>query len=314
MGRPRRTVLEYRNYELPADFPILALTGDHWHISSVPGKRLHIHNCLEIGVCHSAGGTMVFNRRQVHFSAGDVTCIARNVPHTTWSDPDAPSRWSYLFLDPDALLGPGALRQIRGLRDVGFFLSDCSLLLHEEQAPWAKRYAEDIISELTDRQPGYQPRVQGLVAALLVGMLRIYSQEETETLRDSDMSSVAPALDYIHENYMINFPQERLSQLCHLSPTHFRRVFKEEIGISSLEFLHQTRILNSCTLLRSSNLSITEVAWRVGYNSLSSFNRQFSRAMGCSPTAWRKTAADGPPPSLMTFTGWMTAEPGPDRS
>ena len=311
MARPRRKVLEYRNYELPADFPLLVLTGDQWHISPIPGKHLHIHNCLEIGVCHTSGGTMVFNNQHIHFSAGDVTCIARNVPHTTWSDPEEASRWSYLFLEPDALLGPAALRQISGLKDAGYFLSDCHLLLHGSRDAWARRYAEDIIQEMAEQPPGYQARVRGLCVALLIGMLRVYSQEETESVRDPEMSFLSPALDYIHEKYMLDFPQERLSQACHLSPTHFRRLFKEEIGTSPLAFLHQTRILKSCALLRSSGLSVTEVAGKVGYNSLSSYNRHFSQAMGCTPMAWRKTAVDSPRPSLLTFTGWTAAEAVP---
>lgn len=311
MARPKPAVLEYRNYELPADFPILTLTGDQWHISPVPGKHLHIHNCLEIGICHSSGGTMIFDNRRVHFSAGDVTCIARNVPHTTWSDPGAPSRWSYLFLDPDALLGPSVLRHHSGLKDAGYFLSDCHLLFQPDRHPWAAWYVKKIIREMVDCTPGCQAVVRGLITALLIDMLRVYSREETESVRDPCMSALSPALDYIHENYMLNFPQDRLSEICHLSPTHFRRLFKAQIGASPLAFLHQTRILKSCTLLRTSEYSVTEIAERVGYNSLSSYNRHFSETMGCPPTEWRKTAGSSPRPSLLTFTGWTEAESVP---
>ena len=308
MPRPKRAVLEYRNYELPPEFPLLVLTGDSWHISPVPSKHLHIHNCLEIGICHSSGGTMVFERQKVHFSAGDVTCIARNVPHTTWSDPEEASRWSYLFLDPEALLGPAVLRQQGAAGDSGYFLSDCHLLLHGAEQPWAKEYAEDIIAEMEAKAPGYEAVVRGLCAALLVRMLRIYAQEKDDSARDRYISAISPALDYVHEHYMQDFPQETLAALCYLSPTHFRRLFKEQIGTTPLDFLHQTRILKSCTLLRSSGLSVTEIAGRVGYNSVSSYNRHFARAMGCSPMEWRRTAGDHLRPSLLTFTGWTEAE------
>ena len=308
MARPKHTVLEYRNYELPADFPALVLTGDRWHISPIPGKHLHIHNCLEIGLCHSAGGTLVLDDQQVHFSAGDVTCIARNVPHTTWSDPEEASRWSYLFLDADTLLGPSVLRQHSGLKDAGHFLSDCRLLLHAESQPWLRSLVEEIIEEMQRKAPGYHTCVRSLCTALLIGMLRVYSQEDKKDVRDPHMSVISPALDYIHENYMLDFPQEVLSSLCHLSPTHFRRLFREQIGTSPLSFLHQTRILKSCTLLRSSALSVTEIADRVGYNSLSSYNRHFSQALGSTPREWRKASGDNLQPSLLTFTGWTEAE------
>ncbi len=55
MPKPRHIVTEYRNYYLPVDFPLLLLTGEHWKISDIPSSRLHFHNCLEIGVCHSWG-------------------------------------------------------------------------------------------------------------------------------------------------------------------------------------------------------------------------------------------------------------------
>ncbi len=60
MSRPPRTVIEYRNYELPADFPIQMLSGENWRISDVPSGVLHFHNCLEIGLCESDGGFLGF--------------------------------------------------------------------------------------------------------------------------------------------------------------------------------------------------------------------------------------------------------------
>ena len=53
MSKPKNIVTEYRNYYLPVDFPLLLLTGEHWKISDIPSSRLHFHNCLEIGICHS---------------------------------------------------------------------------------------------------------------------------------------------------------------------------------------------------------------------------------------------------------------------
>ncbi|MCR4756979.1 MAG: AraC family transcriptional regulator, partial [Butyrivibrio sp.] len=61
MSKPKKTVIEYRNYELPLNFPILLLTGDRWHISDVKSGKLHFHNCLEIGICHSDSGMIEFD-------------------------------------------------------------------------------------------------------------------------------------------------------------------------------------------------------------------------------------------------------------
>ena len=65
MARPRIIFSEYRNYELPADFPILALHGDNWLISPVQSPRLHFHNCVEIGICRRGSGEMIIGEDQV---------------------------------------------------------------------------------------------------------------------------------------------------------------------------------------------------------------------------------------------------------
>lgn len=99
-----KQVIEYRNYYLPSSFPVLLLTGESWKISDIPSENLHFHNCLEIGFCHSDSGTLEFcNGMAIPFSEGDVTCIPRNIPHTTYSSPSTRSRWSYLFFDPRRL-------------------------------------------------------------------------------------------------------------------------------------------------------------------------------------------------------------------
>lgn len=99
-----KPVIEYRNYYLPSSFPVLLLTGDNWKISDVKSEHLHFHNCLEVGICHSRSGILEFcNSMTMPFSEGDVTCIPRNIPHTTYSAPCTKSRWSYLFFDPRQL-------------------------------------------------------------------------------------------------------------------------------------------------------------------------------------------------------------------
>ena len=104
MSRNHKKVVEYRNYYLPNNFPVLLLTGPKWIISPVASSTLHFHNCLELGYCHEGSGTLEFgNGKSFRFSAGDVTCIPRNIPHTTYSDRDALSRWSWIFLQPERL-------------------------------------------------------------------------------------------------------------------------------------------------------------------------------------------------------------------
>lgn len=58
MGAAARESLEYRSYSLPEDFPVLCLSGAAWEISPRPGRRLHFHSLVALGVCHSWHGTL----------------------------------------------------------------------------------------------------------------------------------------------------------------------------------------------------------------------------------------------------------------
>lgn len=105
MNRKQYENMEYRNYRLQKDFPVFFLSGEQWRISDVPSSRLHFHNCVEIGVCHTCGGTLRVYDSCFPFQAGDITCIPQNVPHTTWSERGTKSQWSYLFLTRSLYFG-----------------------------------------------------------------------------------------------------------------------------------------------------------------------------------------------------------------
>jgi AraC-like DNA-binding protein len=315
MPRPKRAVLEYRNYELPAGFPLIVLTGNEWIISATPSSRLHFHNCLEIGICHSGSGTMLFNHLPAEFGPGSITCVGRNIPHTTWSKPDDPSLWSYLFLDPELLLGQDMFQQLALPSQGQSFLNNCHIVLSANQAPWGESLAQGIIGEQTRQEAGYQFSMRGYCMVLLIHLLRAYySGQFTENAQRENTHVISPALDYIRKQYNQSFDQKRLADLCHLSISHFRRLFREQVGASPLTFLHQTRILNSCTLLRASERLISEVSSAVGYDSLSSFNRHFRQIMGLTPSEWRRSSGRTGRPSLLEFSGWTKAENPGEKS
>ena len=312
MARPKQPVIEYRSYELPPDFPLIALTGDQWHISPVPSKRLHFHNCLEIGICHSDSGMMVLGEQQLPFRKGFVTCIARNVPHTTWSSPGEHSLWSYLYVDPEALIGRSGLAVIPDLNEFNRLLSSCCLLLSPEEHPWAMPMVLDILKECEAQAEGCRVCVRALFLALMIRLLRIFSRDR-KAEPEKNLTVLAPALDYLYAHYNQTFPLETLADVCHMSPANFRLLFHAQLGTNPLNFLHQMRILKSCTYLRTSKRSVSDVAAQVGYASLSCFNQHFQRVMGCTPSAWRRSGASVRP-SLVQRSGWLEAEEPEDAA
>lgn len=314
MARPRSTIMEFRSYELPSDFPLLILSGDTWRISSVPSGRLHFHNCFEIGVCLSDSGTIQMGSDRLPFEAGCVTCMARNTPHTTWSASGKSSLWAFLYLDPEALLGRAFINKLTDSRAFDNMLSDCGLLFSRREHPWAELLVREIIEEMSAGRPDYRIYVQMLCAAFFVRLLRVYAVSADQQSGNRVNTSIFPALNYIHTHYMQAFRQDTLASICHLSPVHFRRLFKAQMVMTPLCYLHNVRILKSCTLLRSSEESIASIASQVGYTTLSCYNRHFLELIGCTPSAWRKLPDGAAHYSLVSYTGWQRPETGEEIS
>ena len=158
------------------------------------------------------------------------------------------------------------------------------------------------------QQADFLPCVQGLFEALFFRLFRIYNASAPSPSSPFLLSSLSPALDYISRHYMESFPQETLAAECHLSPTHFRRKFQQQFGTNPLSYLHQVRIMKSCDLLRSTNLPIADIAEKVGYLSLSCFNRHFTELNGCTPSEWRNLRHETRRTTMIGLAGWERPE------
>jgi AraC-like DNA-binding protein len=86
------------------------------------------------------------------------------------------------------------------------------------------------------------------------------------------------------------WPVERLATVSGVSEAHFARSFKRAFGVPPHRYLLTRRIEQANTLLRDTELGITEIAFATGWESLGSFGRIFHDITGCSPSAMRREA------------------------
>lgn len=308
MARPKSTEIEYRNYMLPAYFPILLLTGDEWRISASPSEVLHFHNCLEIGICHENSGTLLMNNHKTQFKAGDITFIARDVPHTTYSDdPENLSLWSYIFVDIQNLIGDYfPMDLLSGINEINNFLTVGSHIFSQRENPEIYTLVMMLIKELQNKERNFQFTVRSLVFTILMKAMNMLNTESPANVKHHDNSlSITPALEHIRKNYHMDFPIEDLAQICDMSPTHFRRTFHSVMGLTPLEYLNNTRINASTKMLRTTEKSILDISEECGFQSVSTFNRHFSDIMGITPTQYRNKMSSVNDRSILKCTGWM---------
>jgi AraC-like DNA-binding protein len=147
--------------------------------------------------------------------------------------------------------------------------------------------------EVEERQkrPGRETMQRLVLVELLVVVSRCFS-------RGAEQESVGPArfrieeaVAYIKERYAEDLSLPDIASRFGLNPSYFSRLFTRHTGTHVFEYLNTLRIQKSCAFLKRSSMSIIEIAYSVGYNNLSHFNRCFRRIMGVSPREFRNRGA-----------------------
>ena len=100
--------------------------------------------------------------------------------------------------------------------------------------------------------------------------------------------NIEPALEYVKHNFHSGIKISQLAKECTMSETHFRRTFVHYMNMKPSDYINFIRIQKSCAMLREDNLPITEIASHVGYESASSYIRNFRKILGCTPYQWKK--------------------------
>ena len=95
------------------------------------------------------------------------------------------------------------------------------------------------------------------------------------------------ARKYIDEHSREELSLTRVAKAVNMNANYLSENFKQVTGINFVEYVARTRFKTACGLLRNSNLRISEIAFAVGFQSLSQFNRVFKRFSGKSPTRYR---------------------------
>lgn len=89
---------------------------------------------------------------------------------------------------------------------------------------------------------------------------------------------------YLHENYMDSgIGLSKIGTVFRISEGYLSSLFKEQTGINFADYLEKIRIDQACELLKNEKMTVNEIAWKVGYNSVQSFRRAFKRVKNISP-------------------------------
>jgi YesN/AraC family two-component response regulator len=98
---------------------------------------------------------------------------------------------------------------------------------------------------------------------------------------------IVRAKQFIAEHQTEELSLDQVAKSVHTSKFYFCKMFKKATGINFTDYLSRVRTERAKSLLLNQNLRISEIAYEVGFQSLTHFNRVFKRILGQSPTDYR---------------------------
>lgn len=288
-------IVQFRFYEIPPKQPVFALLGERW-IQNYKSEKgyMHFHNYMEIGFCYNGEGTLFLEDKRMRFGDDMFSIIPAGYPHMTDSDGETVSRWEYLVVDVNNIVHdmfkdnePLANEMIERINKRAFFVK-------AKEYPELAKIILDICDEMRYKKEFYIETVRGLVYALMVNIARINKDTSAKSQSQSvSVTQIATVLDYISQNYDKKLSIADLAKAGHLSETHFRRVFEKSMNMTPVDYLNLVRVQMACEYMRNNNASMESVAEKCGFQSVSTFNRNFRKVMGESPYQWKlKTEQD----------------------
>lgn len=118
--------------------------------------------------------------------------------------------------------------------------------------------------------------------------LSAYAESLAIIEEGSEPAAIAKARKFIHQHLDEPMPLGQVARIAGLSESHFCRLFKEATGMTLTDYVSRCRIEWAKKELLKPETRVSEIAFLIGYQSLSQFNRSFARIIGSSPTHWRR--------------------------
>jgi AraC-like DNA-binding protein len=194
--------------------------------------------------------------------------------------------------------GPPEMRQIGGWfsfesADAALIVALLPRVIHVRGVPQLTQLVRLLGTEAAGDAPGRALILERLVEILLIAALRA---APTDTSRPGIMRGladprIAAALRHMHAEIAMPLTVDALSSVAGLSRSAFFERFARLVGVRPMEYLQTWRMSVARDLLRREDLSLDEVAERVGYGSASTFSTAFRRHVGTSPGRFARQMA-----------------------
>lgn len=253
----------------------------------------HFHNEYEIFYILEGERLFFFNNRSFIASKGDLILVDSNLIHMTKSasEEDHGHNRIILYVTSDKMKAIDELYP--RLQLIRFFHENYGVyhLTPTQQERFMDLYYF-LKKEFNEKKRFFKEAIEMEVSAYLLTLARELKssiQELPTSTEDGKYRTAYAIADFLSNNCEKNFTLDELANRFFLSKYYVCRVFKEVTGYTTSEYINIHRILKAKRYLEETDLSISEVAHRLGYGSITHFEKNFKNYMTISPLKYRKS-------------------------
>lgn len=249
----------------------------------------HWHTAVEIIMPTSNFYTVVIGRTTYHLQERDILVIPPGELHEVLAPTDGLRR--ILMFDYSLING------LKGITNT-FTVLNQPRLITKQNDPKTNNELTKLYDEITDEYNSNYTLKEAAIYSLIIKMFVILGRKYMNAehifpdvklnKQKGYIEKFNMIFDYINENYMDEISLDTIADVAGFSKFHFSRLFKQFTDMSFYDYLNQRRVKEAEKLLLNPNLSITEVAMRSGFSSISTFNRVFKNFKECTPTEFKK--------------------------
>ncbi|MBR5586995.1 MAG: AraC family transcriptional regulator [Clostridia bacterium] len=250
----------------------------------------HFHNEVELLVVNSGVFRCTSNDVEYVATEGDIYFINSRVPHATDSL-TAGSSTSLIQFSPELFSDFPA----SDARYLSRFINISKEPVHifkkgEADTIELSGYLNSIFSEYSNRKNSFELYIKSHLCAVTAFLSRNEILTDSSVFFNSkNIGKILPALKYIDENCTQPLTLEEVSATINLDQSYFCRLFKKTTNSTFTEYLNFVRICKSEKMLTSSDEGVADIAYRLGFSSVSYFNKIFRKYKNCTPTQYRKS-------------------------
>ncbi len=252
--------------------------------------RRHNHTWFEISTVLGGSGTYTVDGKEYSISTGDVLVFCSNEAHCI-TDVKSELKILNTHFEPSYIRAGGADGLSAAHQSFCFYHSpEFENLITAERGEKIRNLLLQIKDELTASDGEYSLAVKAMLHLIIVSLIRDFNFCDTSSESTHGFKGIMRAITYIDRHLTEPLSLEDIANVADISPTYFSCLFKKLCQVNLWDYIISKRVEKAAYLIcdEKNEQTMLQIALACGFNSTASFNKQFKRVTGLTPTQYRK--------------------------